>query len=231
MTSEHLPATTQGTDERRELALMKAIGFDKLSPEQREIALNIASRYDLDPLLRHVVLVDGKPFITRDGLLWVAHRSGVFAGIEVTTPVKDDRFWRATATVWRKDMPRPFVYPGRYPVGSKNDEEMCIKVAESMALRRAFNVAAPTLDERWAGDDGEVTVPDKPKGMSLAEVARAKAAEAAQEAPPAVEVVEVESVPSVCGVQAEDGLMLGSVCILDTDHKGVHKSADGSWPR
>ncbi len=173
MTTEMLPASTQTTDQKRAVALLKAIGFDRLAPEQREIALNIAARYDLDPLLKHIVLIDGKPYITRDGLLHIAHRSGVFDGIEVTPPVKVDRFWRVTATVYRKDMSHPIIYPGRYPVGAKNDEEMAIKVGESMALRRAFDVAAPTVDERWASD--EVEVPDQaPKAQTLAELARAR---------------------------------------------------------
>lgn len=182
MTTETLPATTQTTDQKRAVALLKAIGFDRLAPEQREIALNIAARYDLDPLLKHIVLIDGKPYITRDGLLHIAHRSGVFDGIEVTAPAKVDRWWRVVATVYRKDMSHPISYPGRYPVGAKNDEEMAIKVGESMALRRAFDVAAPTVDERWASD--EIDVPDDaPKAQTLAELARARREAIAPEAP------------------------------------------------
>ena len=97
------------------------------------------------------MLVDGRPYITRDALLHIAHRSGQFDGIEMTEPVLDGDYWRATATVYRKDMAQPFTYPGRYPVKGKNTRfapEMAIKVAESMALRRAFDVAAP--DRRGA---------------------------------------------------------------------------------
>lgn len=246
MTAETiLPATTQGTPEKRELALLKAVGFDKLAPEMRELALAIADRYDLDPMLRHLVLIDGKPFITRDGLLWVAHRSKQFDGIKVTRPVKDEKFWRAEATVWRKDMTHPIEFFGRYPVGAKNDEEMCVKVAESMALRRAFNVAAPTVEERWASDDAEVVAASRPApGSSLAEIARSKAA-AVSDAPQAEEGVFVDADPTPepvadpepsvvatgCGAVAEDGLMAGSVCILKPDHAGAHKAEDGSWPR
>ena len=170
MTTDLIPATTQSTDEKRGLALLKAVGLDKVAPEMRELALAIADRYGLDLMLKHLVMVEGKPFITRDGLLHIAHRSGVFDGIAVTTPEKVDRYWRATASVWRKDMSRPFVYPGRYPSGAKNDEEMGIKVAESMALRRAFDVSAPTLDERWATDDEPA--PEAPKAKSLTDLAR-----------------------------------------------------------
>src|SRR5690349_14721399 len=137
---------TEG-DQRRD-ALLRALGFDKLNEGQRELALSISSRYDLDPMLRHVVMVDGKPYITRDGLLHVAHKSGDFDGIEVDPPTldADKRYYRTTARVYRKSFSRPFVYPGRYPATGGNaryNEEMAIKVAEVMTLRRAFDVSAP----------------------------------------------------------------------------------------
>src|SRR5438874_3628068 len=112
-----LPATIdQGpTDRERKLTLLRAIGLDRVSPEQRELALNIAKKYELDLMLRHIVLVDGKPYVTRDALLFIAHRSGQFDGIAVTEPVVVDGYWRCTATVWRKDMSHAFDYPGRYP--------------------------------------------------------------------------------------------------------------------
>lgn len=148
---------TRSGDELRD-ALMRAVGWDKLPESQQLLATKIAQRYDLDPMLRHIVMIDGKPYITRDGLLHVAHKSGRFDGIEVTTPENDGKFWRATATVYRKDFARPFVYPGRYPAVGGNQrysEEMAIKVAEVMTLRRAFDVGAPVLEERWADDDAE----------------------------------------------------------------------------
>ena len=234
MTSEHLPATMQSTPEKRELALLRAVGLDKAAPEQRELALAIADRYGLDLMLKHIVLIEGRPFITRDGLLHIAHRSGQLDGIVTTEPAVSDGFWRCSASVFRKDMSHPFTYAGRYPEKGGNARfapEMALKVAESMALRRAFDIAAPSADERW---DVEVPSIQAAPPPTLAEVARAKATVVTQEAPQAPEPVEVESVaiaPTQCGVQAADGLMVGSVCILDADHKGVHKSADGSWPR
>jgi hypothetical protein len=136
---------------RRKAAILRAVGLDKVPEEQRELALAIATRYDLDLMLKHLVLIDGRPFITRDALLWVAHRSGVFDGMQLTvTPELRDfpevgKCWYSETTVWRKDMSRPFTFPGRYPVSGQNKKygpEMSIKVSESMALRRAFNVSA-----------------------------------------------------------------------------------------
>ena len=239
MTSEHLPATTQSTPEKRELALLKAVGLDRAAPEQRELALAIADRYGLDLMLKHLVLIEGRPYLTRDALLHIAHRSGQLDGMQTTEPVVLDGFWRATATVWRKDMSHPFTYAGRYPEKGGNAKfapEMALKVAESMALRRAFDIAAPSADERWDTDVPAVAPVVTP---SLAEVARAKAAEANSEPRSEPEEAIVVSVPAEpetapdgpCGVVAEDGLMTGAICILVAGHKSAHKSADGSWPR
>lgn len=156
-----------------DLALLKAVGLDRAAPEQRALAINIAERYELDLLLKHLVLIEGRPYITRDALLHIAHRSGQFDGISVTEPKVSDGYWRCSATVYRKDMSHPFTYPGRYPErggNAKFAEEMCIKVAESMALRRAFNVAAPVVEERW--DTEPAAEPPAPR-PSLAERAAA----------------------------------------------------------
>lgn len=173
--TELIPTTT-GEDRRN--ALIRAVGFDKLNEPQRELALAIANNYGLDPMLKHIVMIDGRAYITRDGLLHVAHRSGDFDGIEVSDPVLDPepdpkgvRYWRCRASVYRRSFARPFVYPGRYPAAGGNvryAEEMAIKVAECMSLRRAFDVSAPTLEERWDHDD--VDLPDgQPEPTSLAE--------------------------------------------------------------
>lgn len=173
--------TEQDAERKRKLALLKAVGLDRVAPEQRELALAIAKRYDLDLLLKHLVLIEGRPYITRDALLHVAHRSGALDGIEVTEPVVKTvegvgEFWYVEAAVYRKDMSRPFRYGGRYPTKGGNQRfapEMATKVAECMALRRAFDVSAPTLEERW---DVEVPTVEPPAPATFAE----KAAERAQ---------------------------------------------------
>jgi hypothetical protein len=139
-------------------------------------------------------MIEGRPYITRDALLHIAHRSGVLDGIETTEPVLVDGYWRASCSVYRKDMTRPFTYGGRYPEAGSNRKfapEMAIKVAESMALRRAFDVAAPTQDERW--DVAEAPAPVAPP-PSLADRVAAKAAEVVHQSEP--EDAGVSDVPS-----------------------------------
>lgn len=225
--TDNLPVTTQSTPEKRELALLKAVGLDRAAPEQRELALAIADRYGLDLMLKHLVLIEGRPYLTRDGLLHIAHRSGQLDGIETTEPALADGYWRCTASVFRRDMSHPFTYGGRYPEKGGNAKfapEMALKVAESMALRRAFDIAAPSADERW---DAEVPMGPSPSPTpTVAELARAKAA--------TVEpvIVEADANPEVdCLEVAADGLMTGAVCTREAGHEGFHRSADGTWPR
>ncbi len=150
-----------------ETALWKAVGLDKVPPEQRALALNIANRYGLDLMLKHVVLIDGRPYISRDGLLHIAHRSGQFDGMQVTEPVLEGGFWHCTATVWRKDMSRGFEFTGRYPAQGGNAKyapEMATKTAESHAFRRAFDISAPTVDEQW--DEVQPPAPREPVSLA-----------------------------------------------------------------
>lgn len=124
------------------LAVLRTLGLDPADPKAQALVL-VARTYGLDPVLRHLVLVDGKPYVTRDGLLHVAHRSGELDGIEVLEQGDTDSHWTARVAVYRKDMSRPFVYAGRYPKAGSNKRygpEMALKVAEVMALRRAFPV-------------------------------------------------------------------------------------------
>lgn len=189
-------------ERRRKAAILRAVGLDKVPEEQRELAIAIARRYDLDLMLKHLVLVDGRPYITRDALLWVAHRSGVFDGLQlVTGPELRDipelgKCWYAEVEVFRRDMARPFRMPGRYPVGGRNKlygPEMAIKVAESMALRRAFNVSAATVEEQWE-TPADAPEPQTPKTLGERIAERAAAIEQ-QHAEPESEVVEGEVRP------------------------------------
>ncbi len=90
MSIESNVVAIEETEARRKQAILRAIGLDRVSMEQREITLAIAKRYDLDLLLKHLVLIDGKPYVTRDALLWIAHRDGHLDGIEVTEPTVRD---------------------------------------------------------------------------------------------------------------------------------------------
>jgi hypothetical protein len=139
-------------------AVLKSLNLDPSRADTQALIL-VCDRYGLDPILKHAVLIKGNLYVTRDGLLNIAHRSGQFDGIEVIEQGETQTHYTAKVAVYRKDMGHPFTYIGRYPKNGGNKEfapEMAVKVGEVMGLKRAFNVAVSTAEERWDVDPGEV---------------------------------------------------------------------------
>lgn len=150
--------------------ILRYLGLNPNSPADRA-AVAVCRAYNFDPILKHVVVIPkGGVYITRDGLLHVAHRSGQLDGIVVDQePILRDGQWVARVSVYRKDMRHPFTFPGRYSATGGNRQyapEMALKAAESHALRRAFDVTGlPTIDE----DRGSIErVEHEPSGGGLA---------------------------------------------------------------
>lgn len=139
-------------------AILNSLGLNPRDPKAQALILT-CRRYSLDPILKHAVLIQGRLYVTRDGLLHVAHSSKQLDGIEVLAEQETPTHFMAKVAVYRKDMSHPFAYVGRYPKASSNKNygpEMAIKCAEVMALRRAFDVSLAAREERWDVDDGEV---------------------------------------------------------------------------
>lgn len=151
---------TVGAFDQNDVKVLQYLGLNPQDPRSRAVVA-VARTYGLDPLLRHVIVIpNGGVYITRDGLLHVAHRSGKLDGIVVEqepTLSEDGREWVARVSVYRKDMRHPFTFPGRYPVSGRNRDyaqEMALKAAEAHALRRAFDVTGlPTEDEQRPADE------------------------------------------------------------------------------
>lgn len=109
------------------LSLWRKVLGENIPVDQLVAAIAICARYDLDPVLRHVIVfkTDQNAFaviLSRDALLHIAHRSGAFDGMEADdprlekNPVTGEQEWVAKAIVHRKDMAHPFTQPGRFPV-------------------------------------------------------------------------------------------------------------------
>ena len=147
------------------------LGLDPRKPEVHALVL-LCQRYRLDPLLGHASVIatrkgGPKAYITRDGMLEIAHRSGQLDGIVVDDEHQTDNGgYSATVSVWRKDMTHPFTYRGGCGHGEPQTEqgngaEMALARAERRALRRAFAIPAyddadePMLDR----DTGEIETP------------------------------------------------------------------------
>lgn len=105
-----------------------------------------------------------EPMVGRDGFLSIAHRTNQFAGIETTATIREvpqleNGQWHtksqlvAECSVWRKDTSKPFTVQVAYneycqrtnegaptKFWAEKPETMLKKVAESQALRKAFNI-------------------------------------------------------------------------------------------
>src|SRR5688500_1019129 len=146
------PSPTEGIAIDRE-AVLKSLNLNPRDPNTQALLL-VCERYNLDPLPKHIVLIKSNAYVTRDGYLAVAHRSGQFDGMEVLEQGENQTHFTAKVAVYRKDMGRPFAYVGRYPksgqMAQQYGPEMAVKVAEVQALRRAFNVTGiSAADEMW----------------------------------------------------------------------------------
>jgi hypothetical protein len=159
---EKAPPVDAGAFEtvRRNTSVLQIIGLPPSDPKSHAVVA-VADRYGLDPVLGHIMILGTSklPYITRDGYLHIAHKSGQLDGIEVVDgPRRDGSEWVATVAVYRKDMGRPFTFPGRADLGRDNGPEMALARAERRALKRAFAVTLPRefAEDEW---DTRATVP------------------------------------------------------------------------
>lgn len=161
-----VPTTIDGVEIDR-VAILRSLKLDPRDPKTQALIL-VCERYGLDPLLKHMVLVEGNPYVTRDGYLHIAHASGKFDGIEVVETGSTQTHWTARVSVYRKDMSRPITYDGRYPKDGANKRygpEMAVKTAEVAALRRAFNVTGiGAADEQW---DAPQVAAERPRQSAI----------------------------------------------------------------
>ena len=149
------PPARMGAFNENDENLIRYLGLNPSKPEDRA-AVAVCRQYGFDPILKHVIVIPRSGvYITRDGLLHVAHRSGQLDGIVVEqdpTLDAERNEWVARVTVYRKDMRHGFTFPGRYPANGSNKQygpEMALKAAEAHALRRAFDITGlPALDEQ-----------------------------------------------------------------------------------
>jgi len=143
-----------------------------------DLALAICARYNLDPLLKHVQLIPSNKkdesgkwtkaysvYVTRDGLLHVAHESGIPFAVQFDEPQakanpysKQDDIY-LTGTLKREGFPDLVAglwfseYQGTnnqgQPLGAwkTHPAAMHQKVVEVYLLRRGFDVSLPAYEE------------------------------------------------------------------------------------
>jgi hypothetical protein len=153
-------------------AALHYLGYDPDDPKAQAVVA-LCTRYELDPFANHIIVLPNRPYpyVTRDGHLWLAHRSGQFDGMETLEQWTTENPWNcyAKVAVWRKDMSHPFIYIGRAPLkvfSRKRNEDIwddqadkkAVANAEVRALKRAFPLQLPSIID--VEDDNEVSGSD-----------------------------------------------------------------------
>ena len=159
----------------------KSIIFKQFFPqnatkEEMVYCMSIAKNMGLNPILKEIFFIPRKskingqwidkiePMLGRDSYIKVAHSTGLFAGIETTSEIKEipkliNGGWTsfsdlvATSKVWKKGIEKPFVVTVAYneyvqitrdgtvtKFWKEKPDTMLKKVAESQALRKAFSI-------------------------------------------------------------------------------------------
>jgi len=147
---EHKPLSW---DDEQLILLRATCAPTATDPEFKKL-LYLSQVWQLDPMLREIWLVKfgnspAQIYAGRDGFLKIAHRSGHFDGMKTVVNFDEDgRPVSATCTVWRNDMSHPFEsnvlfaeYTTNQNLWKTKPSVMIGKVAESVALRKAFSVA------------------------------------------------------------------------------------------
>lgn len=137
---------------QEERKVIKDTVAKNLTEAQYSVFIYTCQALGLNPLLNEItaIVYGGTMSIQtmRDGFLTIAHRTGKFAGIESGTKKDDEGHLIGWARVYHKDFTIPVYQEAdftEYNTGKalwvSKPRTMIKKVAESMALRKAFNIS------------------------------------------------------------------------------------------
>jgi hypothetical protein len=132
--------------------VLRYLGYNPNDVATRALVL-VARRYQLDPMIGEIQLIQtrvgARVYVTRDGMIAFAHRSGQLDGIVVDDERRSSTNdgWTAYVSVWRKDCSHPFTYGAQCKdtepqAKAGNGPEMALARAERRALKRAFAIPA-----------------------------------------------------------------------------------------
>lgn len=137
-------------------AALRYLNLSLKDPKAQALVM-VCQRYDLDPLLGHVTLYDGKPYVHFAGYLHIANEHAAYLGSETVREWEDDTYYHATVRVHRSDREFPSERTGKSrkvkkkkdgsPYTDEDADAKAFAQACRRALRMAFNVAHPEPGE------------------------------------------------------------------------------------
>lgn len=191
-------------------AVLNTLKLNPKDPNVQALIL-VCQQYELDPVLKHMVLIQGAAYITHKGLWHMAHRSGLLDGEDILEQGETDKEWWAKVAIYRKDWQRPITMTGRYPKSSQNKQygpEMAVTRAECLVLRRMFDVAVPVQEEiNWPQADN-----DRGPGGGTSDGRKGDGSLSSSTQPPHVEQPALQAAPDLSNVDPATG-------VIDTNSK------------
>jgi len=161
----------------------------QLTKQDKDLLAVAAISYGFDPLMKEISIFQGQPYISIDGRYRKAQETGLLDGVSTRPATKTEKvdwdipdgdyFFRAEVRV--KGASCPFVGWGRVFAGEtmggkgfkpveKNPQRMAEKRAEAQALRKAFHIPLPSVEDIGAPEEngktdyieGDIVPPAKP---------------------------------------------------------------------
>lgn len=168
------PDAVKYFSEDEKLAIRESVAKN-LTKDQIKIFFYQCQALGLNPLVNEICAISyaGKMSIQvmRDGFLTIAHRSGLLAGMESGVTMSEDgtKIVNGWAKVYHKNFKVPMYqeadfdeYNSGRNLWTTKPKTMIKKVAESMALRKAFNVSGVYSPEEM-DKEIQVTTPEVKK--------------------------------------------------------------------
>lgn len=174
-----------------------------LTKEDKRLLAQVAITYGFDPLMGEVTIYQGRPFVSIDGRYRKAQETGRLDGVESRPATKQEREdWQITegdyffrAEVYVIGASHSFLGWGRvhkaetiggkgYKPIEKNPQRMAEKRAEAQALRKAFHIPLPSVEEIGSADydiDSMVKVVDLTTGEITEQATKSESAPASSE--------------------------------------------------
>jgi len=142
-----------------------------LTPQDKNVLVQVAITYGFDPLMGEVTIYQGKPFVSIDGRYRKAQETNMLDGVESRPANEQERkdwqipdgdyFFRSE--VYVKGASHAFTGWGRVYVAEivggkgfkpveKNPQRMAEKRAEAQALRKAFHIPLPSSEDIGSPD-------------------------------------------------------------------------------
>jgi hypothetical protein len=186
--------------ESRDIA--KALWAGKLTPNEQAAVNNICKLYNLDPLQKQIIVLGGNFYVTKSGILSIAHQDvNPPEGIELIPATKQERedahvpddshYWKAV--IYKQSMAKSFNEFGEANAANvklnikdwRSISDMAKTRAVNRALRNAYRIGLTSLEEMGYEEGEIVNVVAEPESLPAVQPAAEPAPKNEPPAPPA----------------------------------------------